>query len=170
MPTCSAVAKRAPMRNLAWWLLLSAVVIILDQLSKLWVVDAFSFAESRLVTSFFNLVLAHNSGAAFSFLAGAGGWQRLFFITVASVASAVILYLLRKHARQMLFSLALSLVLGGALGNLIDRIRWGYVVDFLDFHYGGYHWPAFNVADMAITGGVILLILDSLRKPGAGKP
>lgn len=158
------------MRNWIWWLLLSAAVIILDQWSKHWMVGAFSFAETLPVTSFFNLVLAHNSGAAFSFLAGAGGWQRLFFITVASVASAVILYLLRKHARQTLFSLALSLVLGGALGNLIDRIRWGYVVDFLDFYFGSYHWPAFNVADMAITGGVILLVLDSLRKPGAAKP
>jgi signal peptidase II len=157
------------MRNWTWWLPLSAAVVILDQLSKHWVVGAFSFAESRPLASFFNLVLAHNSGAAFSFLAGAGGWQRLFFIAVATVASAVILYLLRKHARQTLFSLALSLVLGGALGNLIDRIRWGYVVDFLDFHYGGYHWPAFNVADMAITGGVLLLVLDSLRKPGTGK-
>jgi signal peptidase II len=153
------------MRKWAVWLPLSAAVVILDQLSKHWVVDAFSFAETRPVTSFFNLVLAHNSGAAFSFLAGAGGWQRLFFIAVAAIASAVILYLLRKHAQQMLFSLALSLVLGGALGNLIDRIRWGYVVDFLDFYYGNYHWPAFNVADMAITGGVILLVLDSMRKP-----
>lgn len=159
------------MRNWLWWLPLSTVVVALDQLTKHWVVDAFSFAESRPVTSFFNLVLAHNSGAAFSFLASAGGWQRLFFITVATVASTVILYLLRKHARQTLFSLALSLVLGGALGNLIDRIRWGYVVDFLDFYYGNYHWPAFNIADMAITGGVILLVLDSLRnQPGAGKP
>lgn len=158
------------MRNWVLWLPLSAVVVILDQLTKHWVVEAFSFAEARPVTSFFNLVLAHNSGAAFSFLAGAGGWQRLFFIAVATVASAVIVYLLRKHAHQTLFSLALSLVLGGALGNLIDRIRWGYVVDFLDFYYGGYHWPAFNVADMAITGGVLLLVLDSLRKPGAGKP
>lgn len=157
------------MRKWAMWLPLSAAVVILDQLTKHWVVDAFSFAEIRPVTSYFNLVLAHNSGAAFSFLAGAGGWQRLFFIVVATVASAVILYLLRKHAQQTLFSLALSLVLGGALGNLIDRIRWGYVVDFLDFYYGNYHWPAFNVADMAITGGVILLVLDSLHKPGSGK-
>ena len=157
------------MRNWLWWLPLSAVVVVLDQLSKHWVVDAFSFAESRPVTSYFNLVLAHNSGAAFSFLASAGGWQRLFFITVAAVASTVILYLLRKHAQQTLFSLALSLVLGGALGNLIDRVRWGYVVDFLDFFYGSYHWPAFNVADMAITGGVMLLVMDGLRKPGSKK-
>lgn len=157
------------MRDWRLWLLPSAAVIMLDQLSKHWIVQAFSYGESLPMTSFFNLVLAHNSGAAFSFLAGAGGWQRLFFIAVAATASTVILYLLKKHARQTSFSLALSLVLGGALGNLIDRIRWGYVVDFLDFYYANYHWPAFNVADMAITGGVLLLVWDSLQKPGAGK-
>jgi len=153
------------MRDWRLWLLPSALVIALDQYTKHVIVQAFSFGEASPVTSFFNLVLAHNTGAAFSFLAAAGGWQRLFFIVVAAGASAVILYLLRKHGRQTLFGLALSLVLGGALGNLIDRIRWGYVVDFLDFYYGNYHWPAFNVADMAITGGVILLVLDSMRKP-----
>ncbi|MDZ7654384.1 MAG: signal peptidase II [Sulfurimicrobium sp.] len=157
------------MRNWRLWLLYSAAVIALDLLTKHWVVQAFSYGDSLPLTSYFNLVRAHNSGAAFSFLAGAGGWQRLFFIAVASIASAVIIYLLRKHHRETLFSLSLSLVLGGALGNLIDRIRWGYVVDFLDFFYGSYHWPAFNVADMAITGGVMLLILDSLRKPGGKK-
>ncbi len=157
------------MRDWRLWLLYSTAVIALDLLTKQWVVQAFSYGDSLPLTSFFNLVRAHNSGAAFSFLAGAGGWQRLFFIAVASVASTVIIYLLRKHHRETLFSLALSLVLGGALGNLIDRIRWGYVVDFLDFFYGTYHWPAFNVADMAITGGVMLLILDSLRKPGGKK-
>lgn len=157
------------MRDWRMWLLPSMVVIVLDQLSKHWIVQTFSFAESRPVTDFFNLALAHNTGAAFSFLAEAGGWQRLFFIMVAVVASAVMLYLLRKHGREVLFSMALSLVLGGALGNLIDRIRWGYVVDFLDFYYGSYHWPAFNVADMAITGGVILLVWDSFRKPEARK-
>lgn len=153
------------MRDWRLWLIPSALIIVLDQFTKNWVVQAFSFGEASPITEFFNLVLAHNTGAAFSFLAGAGGWQRVFFIVVASVASAVMLYLLRKHGREFLFSLALSLVLGGALGNLVDRIRWGYVVDFLDFYYGNYHWPAFNVADMAITGGVILLVLDSLRKP-----
>jgi signal peptidase II len=157
------------MRDWRPWLICSTAVIALDLLTKQWVVHAFSYGDSLPLTSFFNLVRAHNSGAAFSFLAGAGGWQRLFFISVASIASAVIIYLLRKHHRETLFSLALSLVLGGALGNLIDRIRWGYVVDFLDFFYGTYHWPAFNVADMAITGGVMLLILDSLRKPGGKK-
>lgn len=157
------------MRDWRLWLLGSAAVIALDLLTKQWVVQAFNYGDSLPLTSFFNLVRAHNSGAAFSFLAEAGGWQRVFFIAVASIASAVILYLLRKHHRETLFSLALSLVLGGALGNLIDRIRWGYVVDFLDFFYGTYHWPAFNVADMAITGGVMLLILDSLRNPGSKK-
>lgn len=157
------------MRDWRLWLLYSAAIIALDLLTKQWVVQAFSYGDSLPLTSFFNLVRAHNSGAAFSFLAGAGGWQRLFFIAVASIASAVIIYLLRKHHRETLFSLSLSLVLGGALGNLIDRIRWGYVVDFLDFFYGSYHWPAFNVADMAITGGVMLLIMDGLRKPGGKK-
>jgi signal peptidase II len=157
------------MRDWRLWLLYSTVVIALDLLTKQWVVQAFSYGDSLPLTSFFNLVRAHNSGAAFSFLAGAGGWQRVFFIAVASIASAVIIYLLRKHHQETLFSLALSLVLGGALGTLIDRIRWGYVVDFLDFFYDPYHWPAFNVADMAISGGVVLLILDSLRKPGGKK-
>ncbi|MFA5243103.1 MAG: signal peptidase II [Sulfuricella sp.] len=157
------------MRDWRLWLFYSAAIIALDQLTKHWVVQAFSYGDSLPLTSYFNLVRAHNSGAAFSFLAGAGGWQRLFFITVASIAAAVILNLLRKHHRETLFSLALSLVLGGALGNLIDRIRWGYVVDFLDFFYSSTHWPAFNVADMAITGGVMLLIMDGLRKPGGKK-
>ncbi|MFN3397232.1 MAG: signal peptidase II [Sulfurimicrobium sp.] len=158
------------MRDWRLWLIPSALVIALDQFTKYWIVQIFSFGAGRPITSYFNLVLAHNTGAAFSFLATAGGWQRLFFIAVAAMASAVILYLLRKHGRQTRFALALSLVLGGALGNLTDRIRWGYVVDFLDFYYGNTHWPAFNIADMAITGGVILLVWDSLRKPGAAKP
>jgi len=113
----------------------------------------------------FNLVLAHNTGAAFSFLAGAGGWQRGFFSVIAVVAAGVIVHLLRKHHEEKIFSLALALILGGALGNLIDRILLGHVVDFLDFYVQGYHWPAFNVADMAITGGAGLLIWGSLKKP-----
>lgn len=155
------------MRDWRLWLLPSVLVIGIDQFTKHWIVQVLAFGDINPVTTYFNLVLAHNVGAAFNFLAAAGGWQRLFFIAAASVASAVIIHLLRKHAGQTLFSLALSLVMGGALGNLIDRIRLGYVVDFLDFYYANYHWPAFNVADMAITGGVILLVLDSMRKPGA---
>lgn len=152
------------MRNEWGWLALGAVVIVLDQLTKQWVSQSLAFGEMIAVMPSFNLVLAHNAGAAFSFLAGAGGWQRGFFIGIAVVAATVIVLLLRRHHREKLFSLALALILGGALGNLIDRILLGHVVDFLDFYVQGYHWPAFNVADMAITGGAGLLIWDSLRK------
>lgn len=153
------------MRNWWNWLALSAVVVVLDQLTKLWVSQSLGAHEVVPLTPFFNLVLAHNAGAAFSFLAGAGGWQRGFFIGIALVAAVVIVYLLRKHHGEKLFSLALALILGGALGNLIDRIQFGHVVDFLDFYVQGYHWPAFNIADMAITCGAGLLIFDSLKKP-----
>jgi signal peptidase II len=157
------------MRDSVRWYAIALGVIVLDQITKLWVVRDFFYGESLAITSFFNLVLAQNTGAAFSMLAGEGGWQRVFFIAIAVVASGVIAYLLRKHRQEPLFCLALSGILGGALGNLIDRVRLSYVVDFLDFHAFGYHWPAFNVADMAITGGAILIVWDSLRKP-AVKP
>ncbi len=153
------------MRSWTGWLPVSLAVIALDQLSKQWMLHAFSPGESLPVTGFFNLILMFNTGAAFSFLSAAGGWQGAFFAAIAVVASAVILYLLRKDYRRTLFSLALSLILGGALGNLIDRLLLGHVVDFLDFHYAGYHWPAFNVADSAITAGAALLVWDSLRRP-----
>ncbi|OIP06451.1 MAG: signal peptidase II [Betaproteobacteria bacterium CG2_30_59_46] len=153
------------MRSGWGWLALSAVVIALDQLTKQWVSQSLAFGEAIPVMPSFNLVLAHNTGAAFSFLAGAGGWQRGFFSVIAVVAAGVIVHLLRKHHEEKIFSLALALILGGALGNLIDRILLGHVVDFLDFYVQGYHWPAFNVADMAITGGAGLLIWGSLKKP-----
>lgn len=156
-------AKRGRMLNIKPWLGISLFVIVLDQLTKLWVVDVFQYGESLPLLSFFNLVYARNSGAAFSFLAGADGWQRFFFIGIAAVASIVIVYLLRKHAQERWFCFALSLILGGALGNVIDRIQYGYVVDFLDFYYAAYHFPAFNVADSAITVGAALLIWDSFR-------
>lgn len=144
------------------WLGISAAVIALDLWTKHLVQVSFTYGEQRPVTSFFDLVLFHNQGAAFSFLAAAGGWQRLFFSAFAIVASAVIIRLLRKHPEKILFCFALSLVLGGALGNLYDRLTLGYVVDFLFFHYQAWYWPAFNVADSAITVGVILLIWDGL--------
>lgn len=153
------------MRSWAGWLLVSVVVIVLDQVSKYWITQSFQYGDSLAVTSFFNLVLIYNTGAAFSLLAAAPGWQRGLFIAIALIASVVIVYLLRRNPGNALFSLALSLVLGGALGNLVDRVLLGHVVDFLDFHYGSHHWPAFNVADMAITGGAILLVWDSLKKP-----
>ncbi len=151
------------MREMKPWLLISLVVIVLDQLTKLWIVGAFQYGDGLPITAFFNLVHARNSGAAFSFLAGAGGWQRFFFMGVAFVASLLILYLLRKHAAERGFCFALSMILGGAMGNLIDRVRFGYVIDFLDFYYAGYHFAAFNIADSAITLGAALLIWDSLK-------
>lgn len=145
------------------WLAISLVVIILDQLSKAAINSHFVFGESLAVTPFFNLVLAHNTGAAFSFLHDAGGMQRWFFSAIAIVASVWIVWLLRKHQSEKLFSFALAFILGGALGNLIDRIAYGYVVDFLDFYWGRYHFAAFNVADSAITCGAALLIWDSFK-------
>lgn len=145
------------------WLLVAVVVIVLDQLSKAVINSHFVFGETLAVTSFFNLVLAHNTGAAFSFLSDAGGMQRWLFSAIAVVASVWIVWLLRKHQTEKLFCFALAFILGGALGNLIDRIAYGYVVDFLDFHWGGYHFAAFNLADSAITCGAALLILDSFK-------
>ena len=145
------------------WLALSALIVIIDQLTKYAVTRAFSIGEAVAVTPFFNLVLVYNPGAAFSFLSSQSGWQRTLFIAIALAASAWIVYLLRKHPQQRLFALALSLVLAGALGNVIDRIAFGAVIDFADFHAWGHHWPAFNVADSAITCGAVLLAWDALR-------
>jgi signal peptidase II len=147
------------------WLALAALIVVTDQVTKYAAVRHLA-ASSIEVTSFFNLVLAYNSGAAFSFLADAAGWQRGLFIGIALVAVAWIVYLLRKYSHQRLFALALSLVLAGAVGNVIDRILIGAVVDFLDFHAFGRHWPAFNVADSAITCGAVLLVWDALRPRG----
>jgi signal peptidase II len=147
------------------WLLLAVGVIVLDQSSKIWVLGSFNLHEQRVVTDFFNLVLVFNSGAAFSFLAGAGGWQKWFFVVLALVISGWLTVILRQHANEKLLPLALSLILGGALGNVVDRLRFDAVVDFLDFHLAGYHWPAFNVADSAITLGVGLMLLHQIRQP-----
>ena len=146
------------------WLALAALVVLIDQLTKIVIERSFSFGEVRPVTSFFNLVLTYNKGAAFSFLANAGGWQDEFLTAVGVGASLFIIYLLARHGTQRLFSLALALILGGAIGNVIDRIAYGHVIDFLDFHVAGWHWPAFNVADSAIVGGAALLILDELLR------
>ena len=153
--------------NIKPYLGISLLVIVLDQISKLWILAKFQYGDSLPLTSFFNLVHARNTGAAFSFLAGQGGWQRFFFIGIALGASVLIVYLMRKHAQERGFCFALSLILGGALGNLIDRVRFGYVVDFLDFYAAGTHFPAFNVADSAITVGAALLIWDSLKNAKA---
>jgi signal peptidase II len=142
------------------WFGLAAAIIGLDQASKLWVLARFHLHEVLPVTDFFNLVLVFNSGAAFSFLSDAGGWQKWFFVVLALVISVWLIVMIRQHARETLMPLALTLVLGGALGNVIDRLRFGAVVDFLDFHVAGWHWPAFNVADSAITVGVALLLWE----------
>ncbi len=153
---------------MAKWLALAFGILLADQLTKYAVLQHFATGRAIEVTSFFNLVLVYNAGAAFSFLSDASGWQREFFITIALLASVWIIYLLRRYGQQTLFCLALSMVLAGALGNVIDRFLFGAVVDFLDFHAFGYHWPAFNVADSAISCGAVLLIWDGFRPQTSG--
>lgn len=153
------------------WLGLALLIIVSDQLSKTLIIGSFELGDSHTVTSFFNLVRVHNPGAAFSFLADASGWQRWFFVGLGLVATVAIVWMLKSHGGQRLFSLALSLILGGALGNVIDRLLHGHVIDFLQFHWdwlepmfhGGY-FPSFNIADSAITVGAVLLILDELLR------
>lgn len=153
-----------PVGGLGPWLGIAAIVILIDQLSKITMSKLMAYGSSISVTSFFNLVIAHNKGAAFSFLAFESGWQRYFFTVLGLAAALFILYLLKKNAGQRLFCWALALILGGALGNVIDRILYGYVIDFLDVHVGGWHWPAFNAADSAICIGATLFVLDELRR------
>jgi signal peptidase II len=153
---------RAHRRGLGAWLALAATIAVLDQLTKWGLAHYIAPGQVVEVTPFFNLVHVFNRGAAFSFLADAGGWQRTFFIVVTLAAIAFILYLLRRHADETLFCLGLTLILGGAVGNLYDRVAHGHVVDFLDFHAAGWHWPAFNVADSGITVGAALLVIDAL--------
>jgi signal peptidase II len=142
------------------WFALAAAVVLADQLTKWAVLAKFSYGERLPVTGFFNLVLAYNKGAAFSMFAQAAGWQTPLLIAFALVASGIVGYLIVRNPGKRLFCLGLALILGGALGNLVDRVRFGYVVDFLDFHALGWHWPAFNVADSGITVGAVILILE----------
>jgi signal peptidase II len=156
------VAHRTP--SLWLWLSLAVLVLVIDQLTKWLIVGQLVLGDSRTVTGFFNLVRAHNSGAAFSFLAQAGGWQRWLFTGIGVLASALMIWMLRSHPGQKLFGFAISFILGGAIGNVIDRLVHGYVVDFLDFHWAGWHFPAFNAADSAITLGAACLLLDELLR------
>ena len=146
------------------WLALAMIILIADQFTKVLIVGYYKLGDATTVTSFFNVVRVHNVGAAFSFLAGAAGWQRWFFTGIGSVAALFILWMLKSHAGQKLFSFALACILGGAIGNVIDRLAYGYVVDFLQFHYAGWYFPSFNVADSAITVGAAALILDEIRR------
>jgi len=151
------------------WLGLALILLIADQFTKVLIMGYYKLGDSTYVTSFFNIVRAHNSGAAFSFLANASGWQRWLFTGIGVAAALLILWMLKSHAGQKLFAFALACILGGAVGNVIDRILHGYVVDFLDFHWAGWHFPAFNVADSAISVGAVCLILDELLRVRRGK-
>ena len=147
------------------WLGLALIVLIADQFTKVLILGYYRYGDSTVVTSFFNVVRAHNTGAAFSFLAAASGWQRWLFTGIGVIATLFILYLLRKHAGQKLFCFSLACILGGAIGNVVDRLMRGYVVDFLQFHWHDrWYFPSFNVADMGITIGAAGLILDELLR------
>lgn len=160
-----AEAPTQARRGAVWpWLLLALVLIAADQFTKRLILGAFQLGDSVPVTGFFNVVRAHNTGAAFSFLADSSGWQRWLFTAIGLGAAVFILWLLKKHAGERLFCLAMAAILGGAVGNVVDRLMHGYVVDFLDFHLAGQHFPAFNLADSAITVGAACLILDELLR------
>ena len=146
------------------WLGLALILLIADQFTKVLILGYYRLGDSTLITEFFNIVRVHNTGAAFSFLADASGWQRWFFTGIGVVAVGVILWMLKAHPGQKLFSFAMACILGGAIGNVLDRVRHGYVVDFLDFHWGTWHFPAFNIADAAISIGAVCLILDELLR------
>ncbi len=155
--------RSAPAR--VWpWLAFALLILVADQLTKYVIASTYQLGDTTYVSSFFNLTRVHNSGAAFSFLAGASGWQRWFFTAVGAVATVVILVMLRRHAAHRLMAFALACILGGALGNVIDRVAFGYVVDFLQFHYAGWYFPSFNLADSAITIGAVSLILDEILR------
>ncbi|CAG4890197.1 signal peptidase II [Paraburkholderia saeva] len=158
------MSKPAGGSSLAPWLGVALIVILFDQLSKIAIAKVLAYGQSVPLAPFFNLVLVYNRGAAFSFLAAAGGWQRWVFTALGVIAALVICYLLKRHGNQKMFCTALALILGGALGNVIDRLVYGHVIDFLDFHVRAWHWPAFNIADSAITIGAALLVFDELRR------
>jgi signal peptidase II len=150
--------------GLMLWLGIAMIVVLLDQVSKVTMTRLLVYGQSEFVNPFFNLVMVYNQGAAFSFLANSGGWQRWFFSALALAVSIFIVWMLNRNATQRMFCWSLSLILGGAVGNLIDRLIYGYVIDFLDVHVSSWHWPAFNVADSAITIGAALFVLDELRR------
>jgi signal peptidase II len=158
------MASRGSSGDWLRWLGLALAIFIADQLTKVLIVGYYRLGDSTYIASFFNIVRAHNTGAAFSFLAGASGWQRWFFTVIGVAAAVFITWMLRSHPGQKLFSFALACILGGAIGNVVDRLLHGYVVDFIQVHWRGWYFPAFNVADSAITIGAALLILDELLR------
>ena len=162
----STAARPAGSTALWPWLAVALVVVAFDQLTKLLVVDALRLGDSHtIVASVLNLVRVHNSGAAFSFLAGASGWQRWFFVGLGAVAAVFIVWLLARHRGERLFCWALALILGGAVGNVVDRLLHGHVIDFIQVHWAdAWYFPSFNIADSAITVGAVLLVVDELRR------
>lgn len=169
MARATGTARGAP--GLALWLGLALVVILADQVTKTLILGAFQYGEVRPVTGWFNLVRVHNTGAAFSFLASASGWQRWFFVALGLGAAVFIVWMIRKHPSQTLFCFAVTMIMGGGLGNVVDRLLHGYVVDFLQFRFGflapvfhGGYFPSFNLADAAITLGAVCLILDEILR------
>jgi signal peptidase II len=158
------MARSSSSGSMLPWLGLALIILIADQFTKILILGYYRFGDSTTVTGFFNIVRAHNTGAAFSFLAGASGWQRWLFTAIGVLATGFILWLLRSHAGQKLFCFSLACILGGAVGNVVDRLLHGYVVDFLQLHWRGWYFPAFNVADSAITIGAVCLVLDELLR------
>ncbi len=150
--------------GLMLWLGIAIVVVLLDQVTKITMTRLLAYGQVEAVNAYLNLVMVYNKGAAFSFLSDQSGWQRYFFSALAAVVSVVIVWMLYRNPAQRMFCWSLSLILGGAVGNLIDRLVYGHVIDFIDFHVQHWHWPAFNVADSAITIGAALFVLDELRR------
>ena len=159
------VPSRSRTGGSVWpWLGWALLLLVADQITKQMILQAYQWGEGTIITGFFNIVRAHNTGAAFSFLADAGGWQRWMFTGIGITATVFIVWQLRRHPEQKLLCFAMASILGGAIGNVIDRVLYGYVVDFLDFHWAGWHFPAFNIADMGISVGAALLILDEFLR------
>jgi len=151
--------------GIVWWLVVAALVVVFDQISKRWMLSLMQLGETIRVTSFFNLHLLFNEGSAFSFLASQSGWQRMLFVVIGILAALFILYEIHKHRDNSIFCFALALILGGDIGNVIDRLAYGHVVDFLDFHLGTLHYPTFNIADCGVCiGALIFVVLEFRRK------
>jgi signal peptidase II len=163
------MARSGTLRGMLPWLGLALLLFLIDQFTKVLILGAYALGDSTYVTSFFNIVRVHNPGAAFSFLASASGWQRWFFTALGIGAAIFIVWLLRSHSNQRLFAFSMACLLGGAVGNVVDRVLYGYVVDFVQLHYAGWAFPAFNVADAAITAGAIGMILDELLRVRRGR-
>jgi signal peptidase II len=163
------MARSGTLRGMLPWLGLALLLFLVDQFTKVLILGYYALGDSTYVTSFFNIVRVHNPGAAFSFLASASGWQRWFFTALGIGAAIFIVWLLRSHSNQRLFAFSMACLLGGAVGNVVDRVLYGYVVDFVQLHYAGWAFPAFNVADSAITAGAIGMILDELLRVRRGR-